>query len=101
MEAFGNTLEINVYNYNETISQICGKLGTDKEELSFLKYFGQETAPHFQRQIKADLIIALVASIISSAGAWWIAKEPIKKGDRAKPQSKHCSTDNCISLGSF
>ena len=55
MEDFGNTIEINLYNYNETIQQICGKLGIDKEELSFLKYFGQETGPHFQRQIKADL----------------------------------------------
>ncbi|MGE5658161.1 MAG: hypothetical protein ACM37W_16280 [Actinomycetota bacterium] len=55
MEDFGNTIEINFYNYNETIQEICGKLETDKEELSFLKYFGQETAPHFQRQIKADL----------------------------------------------
>ncbi|MFB2836252.1 hypothetical protein [Floridanema evergladense] len=55
MEDFGNTIEINLYNYNETIQKICGKLEIDKEELSFLKYFGQETAPHFQRQIKADL----------------------------------------------
>ena len=55
MEDFGNTIEINLYNYNETIQQICGRLEIDKEELSFLKYFGQETAPHFQRQIKADL----------------------------------------------
>lgn len=55
MEDFGNTIEINLYNYNETIQQICGKLEIDKEDLSFFKYFGQETAPHFQRQIKADL----------------------------------------------
>jgi hypothetical protein len=55
MEDFGNTIEINLYNYNETIEQICGKLETDKEELSFFKYFGEKTAPHFQRQIKADL----------------------------------------------
>ncbi|VXD19957.1 conserved hypothetical protein [Planktothrix serta PCC 8927] len=55
MEDFGNTIEINLYNYQETIEQICGKLEIDKEELSFLKYFGEQTAPYFERQIKADL----------------------------------------------
>ncbi|MDY6803141.1 MAG: hypothetical protein SXA11_04955 [Cyanobacteriota bacterium] len=55
MEDFGNTIEINLFNYKETIEQICDKLETDKEELSFLKYFGEETAPHFYRQIQADL----------------------------------------------
>lgn len=55
MEDFGNTIEINIYNYNEKIEQICGTLEIDKEELSFLKYFGQETGPLFSRQIKADL----------------------------------------------
>ncbi|MGA9381512.1 MAG: hypothetical protein WBV73_22360 [Phormidium sp.] len=55
MEDFGNTIEINIYNYNEKIEQICGTVEIDKEELSFLKYFGQETGPLFSRQIKADL----------------------------------------------
>jgi hypothetical protein len=55
MEDFANTIEINLYNYLETIDEICAKLGSDKEELSFLKHFGENTAPHFRRQIKADL----------------------------------------------
>ncbi|AFY81014.1 hypothetical protein [Oscillatoria acuminata] len=55
MEDFANTIEINLYNYLETIDKICAKLETDKEELSFLKHFGENTAPHFRRQIKADL----------------------------------------------
>ncbi|MCT7954255.1 hypothetical protein [Laspinema palackyanum] len=55
MEDFANTIEINLYNYLETIDEICAKLGIDKEELSFLKHFGENTAPHFRRQIKADL----------------------------------------------
>lgn len=36
LEDFANTIEINLYNYNETIEQIRAKLETDKEELSFL-----------------------------------------------------------------
>ena len=55
MEDFDNTIEINLYNYKETIEQICGKLETDQEKLYFLKYFGEETAPYFHRQIQADL----------------------------------------------
>lgn len=55
MEDFGKTIEINLFNYKETIEQIGDKLETDKEELSFLKYFGEEIAPHFHRQIQADL----------------------------------------------
>lgn len=55
MEDFANTIEINLYNYFETIEEICAKLGTDKEELSFLKHFGENTAPHWRTQIKADL----------------------------------------------
>jgi hypothetical protein len=55
MEDFGNTIEINIYNYNEKIEEICGTIEIDKEELSFFKYFGQETGSLFSRQIKADL----------------------------------------------
>lgn len=55
MEDFGNTIEINLYNYNELIDRICVKLKIHQKELSFLKYFGQETAPHFRTQIQADL----------------------------------------------
>lgn len=55
MEDFDKTMEINLFNYNETINLISGRLGMGKEELSFLQYFGAETAPHFHRQIQADL----------------------------------------------
>ena len=55
MEDFSKTIEINLFNYNETLNLISEKLGIDKEELSFLQYFGTETAPHFHRQIQADL----------------------------------------------
>jgi hypothetical protein len=55
MEDLSQTIEINLFNYNETINLISEKLGMEKQELSFLQYFGTETAPHFRRQIKADL----------------------------------------------
>ena len=55
MEDLSKTIEINLFNYNETINLISSKLGIDKKELSFLEYFGAETAPHFYRQIQADL----------------------------------------------
>jgi len=55
MEDLSKTIEINLFNYNETLNLISEKLGIDKEELSFLQYFGTETAPHFHRQIQADL----------------------------------------------
>ncbi|WP_199246553.1 hypothetical protein [[Phormidium] sp. ETS-05] len=55
LEDFGNVIEINLYNYNETLGQIYATLGTDKEELGFLKTFAEQTAPYFQRQIRGDL----------------------------------------------
>ena len=55
LEDFGNTIEINLYNYNEQIAQIRTTIEADKEEISFLEHFGRETAPHFRRQIEADL----------------------------------------------
>jgi hypothetical protein len=55
MEDFSKTIEINLFNYNETINLISEKLEIEKQELSFLQYFGTETAPHFRRQIQADL----------------------------------------------
>ncbi len=55
MEDFSKTIEINLFNYNETLNLISEKLGMEKQELSFLQYFGTETAPHFRRQIQADL----------------------------------------------
>ncbi|MEX6779461.1 hypothetical protein [Limnospira fusiformis] len=50
-----NTININLNNYNETIERICATLGTDKEELSFWRHFGEQTAPQFRGQIAADL----------------------------------------------
>jgi len=55
MKDFGTTININLNNYNDTIERICATLGTDKEELSFWRYFGEQTAPQFRRQIEADL----------------------------------------------
>ncbi|WP_375341528.1 hypothetical protein [Planktothricoides raciborskii] len=55
LKDFLNTITINLNNYNDKIEQICAILGTDKEELSFWRYFGEQTAPQFQRQIEADL----------------------------------------------
>lgn len=55
MKDFGTTININLNNYNDTIEGICAKLGNDKEELSFWRYFGEETAPYFQGQIAANL----------------------------------------------
>jgi hypothetical protein len=52
---FGTTININLNNYNNTIERICARIGTDKEELSFWRHFGEETAPQFRGQIKADL----------------------------------------------
>ena len=49
------TININLNNYNDTIERICAKLGTDKEELSFWRRFGEITAPQFRGQIEADL----------------------------------------------
>ncbi len=50
-----NTININLNNYNDKIEQICAILGTDKEELSFWRHFGEQTAPQFRGQIEADL----------------------------------------------
>ena len=55
LEDYGTTIEINLYNYNKQIAQIGAALEADKEEISFLEHFGRETAPHFRRQIEADL----------------------------------------------
>ena len=49
------TIYINRNNYNSKIEQICATLGSDKEEFSFLSYFGEETARQFQQQIESDL----------------------------------------------
>jgi len=55
MKDFFNTITINLNNYNDTIEGICAILGTDKEELYFWRYFGEQTAPQFRSQIEADL----------------------------------------------
>ncbi|MCT7972992.1 hypothetical protein [Laspinema olomoucense] len=55
MKYFATKMETNLYNYQDRIDDICARLKIHKEELSFLKHFGEETVPYFQRQIKADL----------------------------------------------
>ncbi|MFP4119974.1 hypothetical protein [Coleofasciculus sp.] len=93
MKDLFTTINININNYNETIERICARLGLDKEELSFWRYFGEETAPQFRGQIEANLssrdrpwlpphpfVIAFFASVICSAGAWWITKQLIQNG---------------------
>ncbi|MFO7092388.1 hypothetical protein B9R42_25625 [Arthrospira platensis PCC 7345] len=55
MKDLGTTIHINLNNYNDTIEQICAKLGIDKEELSLWRYFGEETGPYFRGQIAANL----------------------------------------------
>ncbi|MEC4864670.1 MAG: hypothetical protein SAJ11_01060, partial [Jaaginema sp. PMC 1078.18] len=49
------TILINSNNYNDKIDEICAILELDKEELSFWRHFGEQTAPQFQSQIAADL----------------------------------------------
>ncbi|WP_237766089.1 hypothetical protein [Arthrospira platensis] len=55
MKDLGTTIHINLNNYNDTIEQICAKVGIDKEELSLWRYFGEETGPYFRGQIAANL----------------------------------------------
>ncbi|MGL4500812.1 MAG: hypothetical protein ACRCU2_17215, partial [Planktothrix sp.] len=49
------TIHINLNNYNEKIEEIGARLGDNQENLSFWQEFGEKTAPHFGRQIEADL----------------------------------------------
>lgn len=55
MKDLFTTININLNNYNDTIERICARVGTDKEELSFWRKFGEQTAPQFRGQIAADL----------------------------------------------
>jgi hypothetical protein len=55
MKDFSTTILINSNNYNNKIDEICAKITLDKEELSFLRHFGEHTAPQFHSQIAADL----------------------------------------------
>ena len=55
MKDFYTTILINSNNYNDKIEEICAILELDKEELSFWRHFGEQTAPQFQSQIAADL----------------------------------------------
>ncbi|OJJ25931.1 hypothetical protein BI308_09375 [Roseofilum reptotaenium AO1-A] len=55
MEDFQQTIETNLYNYNDKIAQICDTLEIDKEELYFIQHFSEKTGQRFQRQIEVDL----------------------------------------------
>ena len=55
LEAYDNTIAINLNNYNDILQKICDILGTDKEELSILNHFSRKTAPYFRSQIAGDL----------------------------------------------
>jgi hypothetical protein len=55
LEDYHNTIETNLYNYNQIIKQICATIEDDENNLYFLRIFGQETAPLFQGQIESNL----------------------------------------------
>ncbi|CBN56773.1 MULTISPECIES: hypothetical protein [Kamptonema] len=55
LEAFDNTIAINLNNYSDILQKICDTLKTDKEELSILNHFEIKTAPYMRSQIAGDL----------------------------------------------
>ncbi|WP_293339927.1 hypothetical protein [Microcoleus sp. CAWBG58] len=55
LEDYGNTIAINLNNYDEKLAQIYAKLETDEEELSILNHFSRKTAPYVRSQIAGDL----------------------------------------------
>ena len=55
LEAYDNTIAINLNNYNDILQKICDILGNDEEELSILNHFSRKTAPYFRSQIAGDL----------------------------------------------
>ncbi|MEG4290350.1 hypothetical protein Q5692_17320 [Microcoleus sp. C2C3] len=55
LEDYGNTIAINLNNYNEKLDQISAKVENDEEELSILNHFSRKTAPYMRSQIAGDL----------------------------------------------
>ena len=55
LENFNNTIAINVYNYQQKILEIGNKCHLLPEDLTTFSFFGDKTAPHYQRQIQGDL----------------------------------------------
>ena len=55
LEAYDNTIALNLYNYVNILSKICDILGIDKEELSILNNFSIKIAPYIRSQIAGDL----------------------------------------------
>ncbi|OCR00097.1 hypothetical protein BCD67_20665 [Oscillatoriales cyanobacterium USR001] len=55
LEAFDNTINIHVYNYQQKLSEICDKCQVQSEELTTFNLFIEKTVPYIQRQIKGDL----------------------------------------------
>ena len=55
LEDYGNTIAINLNNYEEKLAQIYAKVGNDEEELSILNNFSRKSAPYMRSQIAGDL----------------------------------------------
>ncbi|TAG93996.1 MAG: hypothetical protein EAZ09_01450 [Oscillatoriales cyanobacterium] len=55
LEDFNNTINIHVYNYQETLLQIEDKLQLQTDKLITFKFFVDRTCRYFQEQIKGDL----------------------------------------------
>jgi hypothetical protein len=55
LEDFDNTISIQVYNYQQKLSEIIEKCQLQPEELTTFSLFIEKTSPYFQRQIKGDL----------------------------------------------
>jgi hypothetical protein len=55
LEAFDNTIVLNLNNYIDILQTICDILGIDKEELSILNHFSRKSALYMRSQIAGDL----------------------------------------------
>jgi hypothetical protein len=55
LEAYDNTIAINLNNYSDILQKICDTITTNKEELSILNHFEIKTAPYMRSQIAGDL----------------------------------------------
>lgn len=55
LEDYGNTIAINLNNYEEKLAQIYAKVGSDEEELSILNNFSRKSAPYMRSQIAGNL----------------------------------------------
>ena len=51
LENLNNTINIHDYNYQEKLSEICGKWQASTEDLTTFKFFIDKNSPYLQRQI--------------------------------------------------